>query len=145
MRAKKDIIEEVREVSSVGTSNHTEYMLNIMAITMGLLLEVHCDIRDQLARINNAAADSGNEKVDYYDDIDTSPAITIESLLELIPSTSTRTRLRKAFEKLNINNLADLLGKTSHDFLGCYNCGEMTLASLKEALSKWDLKLKGDR
>jgi len=51
-------------------------------------------------------------------------------------------RIRKAFEKLKVQTLGEVVAKTEQDFLACENFGQTSLKELKKRLGQMGLSLK---
>jgi DNA-directed RNA polymerase subunit alpha len=51
-------------------------------------------------------------------------------------------RSRKALQRLNINTLAELAGRTEDELLGCKNFGHTSLNEIKQQLASFGLGLR---
>src|SRR5690606_37389584 len=68
-----------------------------------------------------------------------------QALLERpISDLNLSVRARKCMARLGLNTLGDLIRKSGDDFLECKNFGVTSLNEVREKISQYNLKLRGD-
>lgn len=68
--------------------------------------------------------------------------IAPEILNKSVADLELSVRSRKALQRLNINNLADLAARTEDELLGCKNFGQTSLNEIKQQLASYGLSLR---
>jgi DNA-directed RNA polymerase subunit alpha len=104
------------------------------------------EIRDMLQQKGLALGQFAHEKIEpepAYDYSTMSP--DQQALLDRpISDLNLSVRARKCMARLGLNTLADLVRKTGDDLLECKNFGVTSLNEVREKLTQFSLKLRGD-
>ncbi len=104
------------------------------------------EIREMLANKGLRIGQFVNEKHEQDEPIDISHLSQEEQVLleRPISDLNLSVRARKCMTRLGLTTIAELIRKSADDLLECKNFGVTSLNEIREKLTEWNLKLRGE-
>jgi DNA-directed RNA polymerase subunit alpha len=104
------------------------------------------EIRDMLASKGLQLGQFAHERVEAEPTFDTSHLSPDEQALlnRPISELNLSVRARKCMVRLGLTSIGELIRKTGDDLLECKNFGVTSLNEVREKLTQYNLKLRGD-